>query len=71
MKDHEENSSTFLSGNQKPVKLTPEQIKRIEELLAEIEDYGELHFIVQHGDFRYVRKLENHNFWDLERKKKR
>lgn len=70
MNDQLGNGKARLSGNQKPVKLTPEQIKRIEELLSEIEDYGELHFIVQHGDFRYVRKLVNHNFWDLERKKK-
>lgn len=71
MNDQQENGKTQLPGSQKPVKLTAEQIKRIEELLAEIEDYGELHLIVQHGDLRYVNKVESHNFWDLTKKKKR
>ena len=70
MNNQEENSKAQPSGGKKPVKLTPEQIKRIEELLAEIDDYGELHFVFQHGDFRYIRKIENFNVWDMERKKK-
>lgn len=71
MKDHESSGTIQLPGNLSLAKLTLEQIKRIDELLAEIEDYGELHFIVQRGDLRYVNKVESHNFWDLERKKKR
>lgn len=71
MNDQLENGREQPSKNQKPVKLTPEQIRRIEELLAEIDDYGELHLIVQHGDLRYVNKVESHNFWDMTRKKKR
>lgn len=71
METQESSGNTQLPGNLNLAKLTLEQIKRIDELLAEIEDYGELHFIVQHGDLRYVNKVESHNFWDLERKKKR
>lgn len=69
------NSQELLDRNQIPselklVKLTLQQIKRLDELLTEIGDYGELHIIIEHGDVRYVNKVESHKFWDVEKKKK-
>lgn len=69
------NSQEPLDRNQIPselklVKLTLQQIKRLDELLTEIGDYGELHIIIEHGDVRYVNKVESHKFWDVEKKKK-
>lgn len=52
------------------VKLTLEQVKRLDELLVQIGDYGELHIIIEHGDLRYVNKVESYKFWDMEKKKK-
>ena len=40
-------------------KLTLEQVKHIDEVLASLGDYGELHLIIQHGELRYINKVES------------
>lgn len=44
--------------------LTPEQIIRIDELLAEFIDYGEVHLIIQKGELRYINKVESYKAWN-------
>lgn len=44
-------------------KLDLDQIKRIDSLLASLGDYGEIHLIVQHGELRYITKLETYRAW--------
>ena len=40
-------------------KLTVDQVKHIDEILASLGDYGELHLIIQHGELRYINKVES------------
>ncbi len=40
--------------------LTPEQVEQIDELLASLGEYGELRLIVQHGELRYMNRVESH-----------
>ncbi len=44
-------------------KLNLDQIKRIDALLASLGDYGEIHLIVQHGELRYINKVESYKAW--------
>ncbi len=44
-------------------KLNVNQIKRIDALLASLGDYGEIHLIVQHGELRYINKVESYKTW--------
>ena len=44
-------------------KLNMDQIKRIDALLASLGDYGEIHLIVQHGELRYINKVESYRAW--------
>lgn len=60
-----------LSGDQHPAnlklyKLTLEQVRRIDEILDELGEYGEVHIIVQKGELRYINKVESYKFWDRE-----
>ncbi len=43
--------------------LSPEQIRQIDETLASIGEYGEIHLVVQHGELRYVNKVESVKAW--------
>jgi hypothetical protein len=43
--------------------LTPAQVARIDALLATVGDYGEVHLIVQHGELRYINRVESHRAW--------
>ena len=40
-------------------KLTLEQVRRIDEVIASLNGYGEVHLIVQHGELRYINKVES------------
>lgn len=48
-------------------KLTSEQILRIDEILAAVGEYGEVHLIVQHGEVRYINKVESYKAWTGDR----
>ncbi len=43
--------------------LNPSQVKRIDDLLAQLGEYGELHLIIQHGELRYINKVESFKAW--------
>ena len=45
--------------NIKLTKLTLDQVKHIDEVLASLGEYGEVHLIVQHGELRYINKVES------------
>ncbi len=47
-------------------KLTLKQVRRIDTLLAEIEDYGEVRIIVQKGELRYISKIDSYRLFDKE-----
>lgn len=51
-----------LSG-QKFKKLNLGQVKQIDEALASIGDYGEVRLILQHGELRYINKVESQKAW--------
>jgi hypothetical protein len=38
-------------------KLMPQQVQKIDDYLASIEDYGEVRLVVQNGQLRYINKL--------------
>lgn len=48
-------------------KLTAEQVKQIDQFLALIGDYGEVHVVVQHGEVKYINKVESHKVWKEEK----
>jgi putative heme iron utilization protein len=43
--------------------LTVEQVQRIDGLLSEVGEYGEVHLIVQKGELRYINKVESYKAW--------
>jgi hypothetical protein len=49
-------------------KLTLEQARRIDAVLASLGEYGEVHLIVQNGEIRYIKKLESFKAWHDESK---
>lgn len=49
-------------------KLTVEQIQCLDEMLASLGGYGEVHFIVQQGELRYINKVESFKAWKDEPK---
>ena len=42
------------------------QVKRIDELLAQLGEYGELHLIIQKGELRYINKVESYKAWTMD-----
>jgi len=47
-------------GSKKLRMLDMEQVHRIDEMLDSLGDYGELHLIVQHGELRFINKVESY-----------
>lgn len=46
--------------------LSATQVKRIDEVLSELGEYGEVRLVVQHGELRYINKLESYKAWKPE-----
>jgi len=44
-------------------KISEEQLKMIDEYLASIGSYGEVHLVVQNGELRYINRVESHKAW--------
>ena len=44
-------------------KLDLEQVRHIDEMLASVGEYGDVHLIIQHGELRYINRLESHKAW--------
>ncbi len=68
MKDNKPLSDTSLLADLILLKLTLDQIKRIDEMLVDVGDYGEVHIIVQKGELRYINKVESYRLWNKEDK---
>lgn len=47
-------------------KLTKQQVEQIDELLALLEEHGEIHLIVQRGALKYINKLEKYKSWNAD-----
>lgn len=43
--------------------LNPAQVKKIDDLLTQLGEYGEVHLVIQHGELRYINKLESYKAW--------
>jgi hypothetical protein len=43
--------------------LKPAQVKRIDDLLAQLGEYGEVRLVIQHGELRYINKVESYKAW--------
>jgi hypothetical protein len=69
MKDQEASANNQIPPDLRLAKLTLDQIKRIDELLTQIGEYGELHIIIERGDLRYINKVESYKFWDTNKRK--
>lgn len=67
MKNQEPVRKVPLPADMKLYKLTLEQIRRIDEMLDELGEYGEVHIIVQRGELRYINKVESYKLWDEDR----
>jgi hypothetical protein len=50
-------------------KLTVAQVKRIDEVLVSLGDYGEVHLIVQRGELRYINRVESYKVWNSREQK--
>jgi hypothetical protein len=61
--DNTSRGSNFSLSSQKYKKLNLEQVKQIDEALDSIGDYGEVHLILQHGELRYINKVESQKAW--------
>jgi hypothetical protein len=48
--------------------LTPEQIIRIDKVLATVGEYGEVHLIIQKGELRYINRVESYKAWNDKQK---
>ena len=66
MKDSAALKKKVLPADLQLSKLTLEQVRRIDTLLAEIEDYGEVRIIVQKGELRYISKIDSYRLFDKE-----
>jgi hypothetical protein len=66
MKDQKPSIEIPPSEDLKLYKLTLEQVRRIDEMLDELGEYGEVHIIVQKGELRYINKVESFRFMDRE-----
>jgi len=51
--------------------LTPEQVRRIDEYLSSVGDYGEVDLIVQHGKLRYINRIESYKAWAIDEQKEK
>lgn len=40
-------------------KLTLENVRHIDEILVTLGEYGEVHLVIQHGELRYINKVES------------
>jgi hypothetical protein len=43
--------------------LTSQQVQQINELLAALGEYGEIHLIIQRGELKYINKVESQKVW--------
>ena len=59
----------LLSQALKLKKLTLEQIRHIDSIVASLDEYGEVHLVIQHGELRYINKVESFKAWKTEQKK--
>ena len=68
MKNNGSMDETTLLADLKLQRLTAEHIKRIDEMLEEVGEYGEVHIIVQKGKLRYINKVESFALRDKDEK---
>lgn len=47
-------------GTGKVLRLTPELVRQIEQVLSDVGEYGEVHLIVQRGELRYINAVHSH-----------
>ena len=64
MKDTKPLKGTQIPSDLALLKLTLEQVKRIDEMLDDVGEYGEVHIIVQKGELRYINKVESYSLWN-------
>ncbi len=55
--------SASLPNGLKLKKLTAEQIEQIDEYIVSLGDYGEIRLVIQHGELKYINKMESHKAW--------
>ena len=61
------NSGQNNSGESLKLKfLSLTQVRHIDEVLAQLGEYGEVRLVIQHGELRYINKLESYKAWKSE-----
>lgn len=63
MTDNESIKRLKLPADVQLLRLTVEQVQRIDRMLAEVGEYGEVHIIIQKGELRYINKVESYKLW--------
>jgi hypothetical protein len=63
------NSSQTPLSSLKLKSLNLEQVRHIDQVLASLGEYGEVHLIVQRGELRYINRVESFKVWNSETKK--
>ena len=54
-----DDSSVSTAVQLKLKKLDVEQVMRIDEMLDSIGEFGEVHLVVQHGELKYINRMES------------
>ncbi len=62
--NHSNNNPSL--NNLKLKKLTADQIQQIDDFIASVGDYGEVHLVIQRGQLKYINKMESHKAWNDE-----
>jgi hypothetical protein len=69
MENPPDSSETSPSQPLRLKSLNLEQVRHIDQVLASLGEYGEVRLIVQHGELRYINKVESIKVWKSEPKK--
>ncbi len=63
MKDNSFDHSNLSANKLNLKKLTAEQIQQIDDFIASLGEYGEIHLVIQRGQLKYINKMESHKAW--------
>lgn len=66
-----DNHRNLLSNQFILKRLTADQVQQIDSVVESVGDYGEVHLIIQHGQLRYINKVESFKAWLDSREPKR
>lgn len=51
------------TGGLRLQRLTADQVQQIDDIIASLGEFGEVHLVIQHGRLKYINKMESHKAW--------